>query len=142
LEFDGFQMGLPRPSRYRLVSAFTLDRFFEKYPRSLHEIRPEHDSDTAPLNDYAQDFSVKSNILRAAANWSCQNYQCGVHLSRQDLRRYLHVHHINGVKSDDGSYNHKVLCIGCHANEPNHGHMKGLPEYKAFMAIRHTLNAR
>ena len=139
LEFDGFQMRLPRPSRYRLVNAFTLDRFFEQFPRSLHEIRPEHDSDTAPLNDYAQDFSAKSNILRAAANWRCQNAECGVHLWKPEHRRFLHVHHINGVKWDDTSHNHKVLCIGCHANEPSHGHMKGLPEYKSFMAIRNQL---
>lgn len=142
LSFDGFQMTLPRSSRYRLVNSFTLDRFFERYPRSLHVITPEHDSDNAPLNDYAQDFSDRSNALRAAANWTCQNSGCRVRLVKLEHRRYLHVHHINGVKSDDAAHNHKVLCIGCHANEPSHGHMKGLPDYKAFMAIRGGLDGR
>ena len=123
----------------RLVSSFTLDRFFDKFPRNLHTIKPEHDSDSAPLNDYAQDFSAKSNAVRAAANWTCQNRHCAVRLGRQEHRKFLHVHHLNGLKSDDASHNLRVLCIGCHANEPSHGHMKGTPDYKTFMAMRATL---
>jgi hypothetical protein len=136
LSFDGFAMGLSKPVRYKLVSAFSIDRFFEKFSRDLHEIKPEHDSDSAPVNDYNQDFSARSNVLRSAANWTCQNRGCEAYLGSHALRRYLHVHHINGLKSDDAPGNHKVLCIKCHAEEPGHGHMKGMPDYRAFVALR------
>jgi hypothetical protein len=136
LKFDGFEMTLSKPMRMRLVNSFTLDRFFEKFSRSLHTITPEHDSESAPLNDYAQDFSAKSNAARAAANWTCQNPSCSVRLDRQEYRRFLHVHHLNGLKSDDAANNLRVLCIGCHASEPNHGHMKSMPDYKTFIALK------
>jgi hypothetical protein len=139
LKFDGFAMTSPKPSRMSIVTAFTLDRFFEKYARSLHIVRPEHDSDSAPLNDYTQDFSAKSNAIRAAANWTCQNPRCRVVLASREHRRFLHVHHLNSIKSDDGPHNHRVLCIGCHADEPNHGHMKRLPDYRAFTLLKASL---
>ncbi|WP_443749356.1 hypothetical protein [Asticcacaulis solisilvae] len=135
LHFDGFDMTMPRARRYELVNAFSIGRFFEKYPKTLISDVPKHDADNAPLNDYNQDFSAKSTALRVAANWQCQNISCGISLRDTNLRKYLHVHHLNGVKSDDSASNHKVLCIACHADEPNHGHMKSLPEYREFMGL-------
>ncbi|HWE06647.1 MAG TPA: hypothetical protein VG274_08065, partial [Rhizomicrobium sp.] len=139
LRFDGFVMGLPRPDRIRLVQSFTLDRFFEKFSKTLLTDIPQFNSDEAPLNDYAQGFSTKSNFVRAAANWTCQNPKCRAWLGGAHHRRFLHVHHVNGMKCDDESQNHRVLCIACHAEQPSHGHMKRLPEYKQFLAIRATL---
>ncbi|HEY1614993.1 MAG TPA: hypothetical protein VGF97_15005, partial [Rhizomicrobium sp.] len=136
LFFDGFEMNMPKPIRSREVSAFSIARFFEKFSRDLHEIEPQHDSDSAPVNDYNQDFSARSNALRRAKNWTCQNRNCGVYLGNQSHRRFLHVHHINGQKSDDAPGNHKVLCIKCHAEEPSHGHMRAMPDYRAFAALR------
>jgi hypothetical protein len=132
LNFDDFVMSMARPTRQALVDNFSIDRFFEIYPRNLHTIEPEHNSETAPLNDYNQDFSEKSNERRAAANWTCQSPGCTVYLGEQSHRRYLHVHHLDGMKSNDNLDNLKVLCIACHANEPNHGHMKTLRDYRQF----------
>jgi hypothetical protein len=136
LQFDGFQMTMARQARYALVNSFSIERFFQKYPKTLLVEVPKHDADTAPLNDYNQDFSQKSMALRAAANWTCQNVSCGISLAKPDLRRFLHIHHLNSIKSDDSASNLKILCIRCHADEPNHGHMKTLPDYIHFTSLR------
>lgn len=139
LEFDGFQMTMAKLTRIEQVKTFEIKRFFELYPQNLHTEKPIHDSESAPLNDYAQDFSQKSNKIRAEAGWSCQNPDCRIWLGLHDHRKFLHVHHINGLKTDDRPSNLDVLCIECHSNEPQHGHMKGLPEYKQFIKIRATI---
>lgn len=138
LHFDGFRMTSPRPTRSSIVQNFTIAKFFERYPKILHIEIPIHDSDSAPLNDYSPDFSAKSNQLRVAANWQCQNQECGVWLGTRQHRRYLHVHHINGLKSDDSPENLRVLCIGCHAEQPSHGHMRSMPDYRSYRRIKET----
>jgi hypothetical protein len=40
------------------------------------------------------------------------------------MKDLLHVHHINGVKSDNSEMNLRVLCQYCHGEQPNHEHMK------------------
>jgi hypothetical protein len=139
LKFDGFEMGAPKSTRMKKVQSFTLERYFLKYSQTFHSTIPTKDSDTAPLNDYAQDFSERSNALRAAANWTCQNVRCGVKLNKHEHRKYLHVHHINGVKSDDAPHNHRILCIECHAKEPSHGHLTKLPDHQRYLALKRTL---
>lgn len=37
------------------------------------------------------------------------------------------------VGYDDSAENLRVLCIRCHSEQPNHGHMRSLPQYKAFL---------
>jgi hypothetical protein len=48
------------------------------------------------------------------------------------------VHHINGLKSDDSPENLRVLCIGCHAEQPSHGHMRSMPDYRSYRRIKET----
>jgi hypothetical protein len=35
-------------------------------------------------------------------------------------------------KSDDACQNLVDLCLACHAQQPNHSHIKSLPEYQQF----------
>jgi hypothetical protein len=137
LHFDGFRMEWHKPRRRTAVQAFTLGRFFEKYPRSLHTSNPKYNSDDAPLNNYPPDFDEISERTRAAKNWKCE--ECELDLSAKPHRRFLHTHHIDGDKSNNSDDNLKVLCLGCHAEEPLHGHVKQSPQYKAFQQIRATL---
>lgn len=131
LAFEGFSIEQPKQTRLQFVSSFGLDRFFEAYPLSLHSEVPDHFSDSAPENDYAPDFSPRSQKMRQDANWTCEG--CRVRLAGPGEQRYLHVHHVDGSKWNDSPTNLRVLCIKCHASQPLHGHMKRLPDYIDFV---------
>lgn len=130
---NGFRLRMRQSEKERIVAEFTPDDFFRIYPRFLHVVKPKHDSDTAPLNDYSPDFPAVSERLRQEKGWRCQ--KCGQVLSATHLRRYLHVHHINGNRSDNAYQNLKVLCVACHAEEPQHAHMRRNPDYAEFLKL-------
>ena len=131
LAFEGFSSQMDRRTRARIVSEFSPDQFFAVYPRSLHVKRPTYDSDTAPLNDYPSDFHEISDRVRRESGWQCD--ACKRVLSDNKLRRYLDVHHINGDRRDNRNTNLRALCVGCHANQPNHHHVKNDPRYRAYI---------
>jgi hypothetical protein len=138
LRFKGFSLkGMSEHKKQRFVSEFVPDDFFELYPRSLHAVTPKYDSDTAPLNEYPPDFPAISERLRHEMGWQCQ--KCGQVLFAPHLRRYLHVHHINGNRSDNTRQNLKILCVACHAEEPQHSHMRKSPAYAEFIKFQSSI---
>ena len=137
--FDGFQRGMEATERDSAVKMFSIERFFVRFPKSLHLDMPIHTDRSAPLNQYPTDFEKISLACRRAAKWRCSSRECGIHLEAGDLRRYLHAHHQDGDKSNNGPENLVALCIYCHANTYQHGHLKATIEYKEFLAIRDRL---
>ena len=131
VQFEGFSLQMDRKTRTYIVSQFTPDKFFAKYPRSLHDRHPTYDADNAPLNTYTRDFAEISAKVRCDAGWTCQ--ECGQVLANEKYRGYLDVHHVNGNKQDNRLTNLKVLCVGCHATQPNHHHMKSDPRHRAYL---------
>jgi len=131
LRFDGFSHDLSRQRRRMIVSEFTIRRFFEKFPKSLFSVRPTGAAETAPLNNYPEDFDEISKRARERRGWRCEC--CRRDFSRPTDRKYLHVHHKNGMKNENFEENLQVLCLLCHANQPQHSHLKKLPEYCEFL---------
>lgn len=139
LSFKGFNLQtMNRTRRHRFVAEFLPEHFFAVYPRSLHVEKPKYDSDTAPLNEYPADFGELSERLRRESGWKCQN--CHRILSDPRLRQFLHVHHVNGVRSDNTRQNLKVLCVACHAKEPRHQHIRNTPAYAEFLKLNPRAN--
>lgn len=135
IHWKGFSiMGMPRAERQNLVNYFSLQEFFSEYPRDLIGTKPLHTSTTAPLNNYSQNWSKLSKEVKQKRGLHCES--CKESFS-QDDSRFLHVHHCNGLKNDNRNANLLVLCIACHAKQPEHGHLKSHPDYKLFMA-RHS----
>lgn len=126
LHFDGFSYSLSGNRRLRIVSEFSIPRFFEKYPKSLHSHRPTHNDLSAPINDYTADFDEISRRVKAARGYRCES--CG----RNPEAQFLNVHHVNGQKNDNSDANLRVLCLGCHAAMPLHGHMRRTPGFDDF----------
>lgn len=131
IHWHGFSLqGMTSGERWCRVTDFSLTDFFTEYPRDLIATRPLHTSMTAPLNDYPKNWGELSKSIRQKRGLRCES--CEKTFS-QDDSRFLHVHHRNGLKNDNRSANLAVLCIACHAQQPEHGHLKAHPDYKIFM---------
>ena len=82
----------------------TTSRFY------LEQKRVKFSDETVQPMVYSDDFPETSRKLRTSKDWKCT--KCNVDMSR--YKAGLHVHHKNGVKSDDSLSNLQVLCALCH----------------------------
>jgi hypothetical protein len=139
LAFDGFRRDMTRERRAEKVASFRLDAFFAAFPRALLLATPSHQSDSAPINDYPDDFAEVSRRTKELRGWRCEAESCGLDFSAVAHRKFLHLHHINGLKYDSRPENLALRCIGCHGDEPMHSHIKAIPDYLEFQRIKHTL---
>ncbi|SCX52260.1 HNH endonuclease [Nitrosospira sp. Nsp1] len=94
---------------------FNIEEFFETYsscfpylPSRTH-VRPGDSS-------YSENWEQISLTIRNAVNWHCE--KCNVNLRAH--KNLLHVHHIDGVKSNNNRLNLRALCKACHRAEPHH----------------------
>lgn len=128
LAWNGFSFDWHQPPRREAVRAFTLTDYFARYRKDLISIRPDHDADTAPINDYPDDWGAISERIKRERGYLCEG--CGRDMSQH--KQHFHAHHKDGQKNNCVDHNIELLCLCCHANEPLHAHMKSLPSYKAF----------
>jgi len=131
ISWRGFSMsGISREERQKRVEDFSLSDFFKEYPRDLIGKKPLYNSGTAPINNYSPNWAKVSKEVRHKRGYQCES--CSESFSKEDSR-FLHVHHRNGLKYDNRNENLAVLCIACHAEQPEHGHLKAHPDYKVFI---------
>jgi hypothetical protein len=131
LRFDSFRIDLARETRLSHVARFSLDKFFEQYPLKILDESGHESEATAPLNEYPADFELIARKIKAQRHYRCE--QCGWFPADDYERRFIHLHHKNGQKFDSRLTNFSVLCIGCHADQPLHGHLRQSPDYDAFV---------
>ena len=105
-----------RRNKERVFKEFNIPEFFENY-ESYFEHKPNLEID--PRKGYSDDWEEISMRHRERAGWACGD--CSVDLSED--RKMLHVHHVNGVKSDNRDCNLEVVCVECHSKKPDHRHM-------------------
>ena len=89
-------------------------------------------------DDYTPDWEIVSRNTRQQYDWVCQD--CRLDFKDNTLKKFLHVHHINGRKNDNQAKNLKVLCIRCHAQQPNHQHMFDNQDYLTFIQLINNKN--
>ena len=122
---------MPYASRDRIWKDFDLEGFFDKY--HSHIMRdPTHTDRSAPLNNYTQNWDRVSQRCREQAGWKC--LKCQDYLGEDSKKRFLHVHHINGLKYNNSDDNLQVLCIMCHADIDDQ--LKHSPDYAKYQEIR------
>lgn len=99
-------------SQKRKQNAKEFDRkeFFATYS-SVFRYMPSAFAD-APVG-YSDDWEAVSRQLRRQSNYTCES--CRVELGSH--KHLCHVHHINGVKSDNAPQNLQVLCADCHRKQ-------------------------
>jgi hypothetical protein len=131
VSWKGFSInGSSSKDRIQIVGEFKLSDFFSEYPRDLLSVLPKYTTLNAPLNDYSDDWPIIAERLKRERGFRCQS--CGLYIG-QGGRYFLHGHHKSGEKNDNSPENLEVLCIGCHAEEPLHGHIKRLARYQEFL---------
>lgn len=87
----------------------------------------------APTDDYKEAFPDLARAAKSAARWACQ--VCLKDLSAPNMRKFLHVRHRNGVRSDNRNANMTTICISCLANQPGHEHLQTLPELYEYRSL-------
>jgi hypothetical protein len=117
-------------NRKSVFDNFDIPEFFEHYS-AYFEHKPSGEVD--PTRGYTGDWDAVSQKKREQENWRCE--QCTVDLLEHS--RLLHVHHINGVKSDNRQKNLSALCAECHSKQPSHEHMRvSLDELRTLDGLR------
>ena len=111
---------------------FPLEEHLKSLPRDLgfSDRSIKYDFCVIP-NDYTKDWGKISNRIKERAGWICR--RCRRCFKKENCRRFLHAHHIDGNKRNNRPGNLKPLCIQCHSEEPGHAHIKKTPEYKEFL---------
>jgi hypothetical protein len=133
LAYEHFAYEMNRNQRRAIVEAFTVGAFFKKFPRDLVTGDGLEGESSARINDYTGDFGQHALAVKTAANWICQS--CLENLGAPHLRKFLHAHHVNGIKYDNSSMNLLALCILCHACQPGHTHMHAHPALREYRAL-------
>lgn len=122
LHWKEFHVYLPSKVKDKIVNEFDLKEFYKTYEPQFYSDFSGilyRESDHLPLNNYQKNWSAISYQYRKSKNWFCES--CGNLFDKN--KSNLHVHHINGIKSDNDLGNLRALCYTCHAKQPFHNHM-------------------
>ncbi|MCP4989021.1 MAG: HNH endonuclease [Colwellia sp.] len=96
---------------------FSLAIFFKTYSSHFKSLPEPKKSENSPT--YTSDWKEISAKLKQQANYICE--QCSVDLDEE--KRLMHVHHVDGVKSNNHGSSLRVLCADCHKKQPHHNHL-------------------
>lgn len=124
LNYQGYKFANLR-KQAEIFNNFQLKDFFSvnNSDYSFH-VMPKYDEFTAPLNVYPKNWEQIATTYKKLCNYKCQ--RC--HRDFSKTPSLLHVHHINGYKTDIQYSNLIALCTDCHLKE--HPHMWGLYKNK------------
>jgi len=118
LNMLNYKQAKVKRNAWALRQNFDLNEFFETFS-SCFRYLPKRTKVEPGSAVYSADWREISNELRDAADWTCE--VCKINLANS--RYLLHVHHIDGVKSNNIRSNLSVLCKACHRMAPYHDHM-------------------
>ncbi len=106
-------------NRSRVFRDFEWAKFFDRY-RPHFERLPTRRAGVFD-GGYTPDWDRVSAGYKRERDFQCE--QCHVDLSQSRHHRLLHVHHIDGVKTNNDRSNLRALCAICHSDQPGHAHM-------------------
>jgi hypothetical protein len=136
LIYHDFNLRQPKIDRVEAVKNFSLQTYLDENDGTFNVMRftPKHTAASQPRGGYTHDFPKISTELRQRCGWECSS--CGVNMSQ--MKKGLHVHHINGVKGDNSESNLSVLCALCHKAQPHHETMHVASDIERFIVSNRT----
>lgn len=111
---------------------FILKEYLNKPMMEWKPLITEEEDMTVIPRFYARNWKQISDAMKKQKNYTCQ--ECYTKLDG-DMKQYLHTHHVDANPGNNDQGNLKVVCIGCHAEEHNHGHIKSSPAYIRYDEI-------
>lgn len=117
-------------NKNHIWKGFNIEEFFEIYDSTIAN-EPIYGPENAPLDQYSLDWDEVSRNYKMIVDWRCE--ECGRDLTCH--RKFLQVHHCNGIKSDNNNSNLKALCILCHSGKFGHANIKNSRSYLEYQKI-------
>lgn len=114
-------------------NSFDLIEFFEENTSQI-KVVPTQTDISAPRNEYTLNWDQISRRYREKVGWMCE--RCSIDL--RDNSEFLETHHIDGLRNNNGDKILWALCIGCHAEQSDHQHMKSTPRYREYEQWRES----
>ncbi len=88
----------------------------------------------AIANVYVDSWNEISTQFKKNKAYTCE--ECGWKAKDTYSQRFIHTHHVNGDKQNNGSDNLTALCIRCHADvDGYHTRIKSNNNYKEFIKV-------
>lgn len=97
---------------------FNLEEYFKRYDSYVPETIKKPVSFTQQQT-YTPNHKEQARKYKKQVNYICE--RCEGDFSQAP--HLLHLHHINGVKSNNYRDNLKVYCVICHSKQPMHSHL-------------------
>lgn len=113
LNYKGYMIG----NKGQIFNKFDLTNFFETFSSYFKQLPRSIVKNSS--KGYSDDWPIISGKYKAEQSFCCE--QCSVVL--KENKNLLHVHHVNGVKSDNKLTNLRSLCADCHKKQPDHNHL-------------------
>lgn len=104
--------------KVKIYENFSLEEFFRVMNndnKRNFDILPDYTDIIAPPNVYPPNWAIISKVLRTESGFICSDCRRKIY----DIKN-LHVHHVNGIKSDCSRSNLEVLCAPCHQKRHSH----------------------